>query len=155
MGRFCTSGVHDRLWPNLGIYYWLTVAERPIARAVRLLGPLEGRIMRAIWAHKISDPFIVRSIQSVTPELAYTTVMTTLNRLADKGLLSVERIDGQRAHDYRLAMTPEEFLVAASRRQVAEMFDRYGDAALAAFAAKLDELSPEQRERLRKSGTGD
>ncbi len=36
---------------------------------------------------------MVRDVHLLAPELAYTTVMTTLRRLADKGLLTA-RSDG-------------------------------------------------------------
>lgn len=106
--------------------------------------------MRALWEGQVKQPFVVRAILPVTPELAYTTLMTTLNRLGDKGLLAVQRSGGHRAHQYRVARSPEDFLASGSIQQVTDMVDRYGDAALAAFAAKLAELTPAQRERLRR-----
>jgi len=121
---------------------------RELERAVALLGPLEGRIMRAVWRREVRAPFVVRDVQALTPELAYTTVMTTLRRLADKGLLVAEAAPGRKAHEYRPAGTPAEFLVAMSRQDAADAVQRYGDAALAAFAAQLDGLTPEQRRRL-------
>ncbi|MGH3468235.1 MAG: BlaI/MecI/CopY family transcriptional regulator, partial [Thermocrispum sp.] len=119
-----------------------------LERAVALLGPLEGRIMRAVWKAEVSVPFVVREVQALMPELAYTTVMTTLARLAGKGLLINDAAGGRRAYQYRPAGTPTEFLSAASQREAADVVDRYGDAALAAFATQLDALTPEQRARL-------
>ncbi|WP_194920803.1 BlaI/MecI/CopY family transcriptional regulator [Catenulispora rubra] len=121
---------------------------KDLDRAVGVLGPLEGRIMRAVWTGQVGDTFVVRDVGALLPELAYTTVMTTLRRLAEKGLLSAQAIPGQKAYVYQIAATPEQALSEASRRETAEVVDRYGDAALAAFAARLDELSPEQRRRL-------
>ncbi|TME50723.1 MAG: BlaI/MecI/CopY family transcriptional regulator, partial [Chloroflexi bacterium] len=66
-----------------------------------LLGPLEGRLMKLIWDGRVHEPFIVRDVLALTPELAYTTVMTTLNRLADKGLLSVTKMGSHQPHKYR------------------------------------------------------
>lgn len=117
-------------------------------RAVEVLGPLEGRIMRAAWAGAVPDGFVVRDMQALMPELAYTTVMTTLRRLADKGLLAAAAEPGSRAHRYRVAESPRDFLDRSSRAEAAEVVARYGDAALAAFAARLAELTPEQRRRL-------
>jgi predicted transcriptional regulator len=119
-----------------------------LERALALLGPLEGRIMRAVWTGQVPEPFAVRDVRALMPELAYTTVMTTLRRLADKGLLVAGATLGKRAYDYRPAGPPEAFLAAASRREAQAVIDRYGDAALAAFAARLDALTPEQRRRL-------
>lgn len=152
--RLCVAGpparAHERPSGPPSVYYWAIVANSDLDRAVSLLGPLEGRIMRAIWAGEIHQPLVVRSLQPVAPELAYTTLMTTLNRLAEKGLLFMQRVPDQRAHQYRSAGTPEQFLTEASRAQAAQMLDRFGDAALVAFATRLDELTPEQRERLQK-----
>ena len=123
-------------------------AQASLERALGLLGRLEARIMRAVWTGQVREPFAVRDMRAHMPELAYTTVMTTLRRLADKGLLVADATVGKRAYDYRSAGTPQAFLAAASRREAQQVLDRYGDAALAAFAARLDALTPQQRKRL-------
>jgi predicted transcriptional regulator len=117
-------------------------------RAVALLGPLEGRIMRAVWNGEVGGSFVVRDVQALMPELAYTTVMTTLRRLADKGLLVSRAEPGRKAYEYRAVGTPVDYLAEASAREAADVVERYGDAALAAFAARLADLTPEQRRRL-------
>ena len=81
--------------------------------------------------------------------------MTTLSRLAEKGVLTQTRVPNQRAFDYRAAGSPSEFLAVASREYANRMLEQFGDAALAAFAAQLDELPAEQRERLRKAADHD
>jgi predicted transcriptional regulator len=123
-----------------------------LRRALAALGPLEARIMRTVWAGGIGQPFVVRDMLAYLPELAYTTVMTTLNRLADKGLLMAEAIPGQRAHAYRATGRPADFLEAVSAQAVKELVERYGDVALVAFAAQLDGLTGEQRRRLERLG---
>ena len=75
-----------------------------------------------------------------------------MHRLADKGLLVAEAVPGQRAYSYRAAGGPDAFLGAAGARAAEELVARYGDAALAAFAAQLEALSPEQRLRLERLG---
>jgi len=123
-------------------------AGEDLNRAIGLLGPLEGRIMRAVWAGQVGEAFVVRDVQALMPELAYTTVMTTLHRLAAKGLLAARAEAGLRAHEYRVAQSPAAYLAAASDREAADVVTRYGEAALAAFAARLAGLPPEQRRRL-------
>jgi hypothetical protein len=44
----------------------------------------------------------------------------------------------------------KEFLADSGRAEVDRLVERYGDAALAAFAARLDRLSPATREALKK-----
>jgi predicted transcriptional regulator len=123
-----------------------------LERALRLLGPLEGRIMREVWTLAVPDPFVVRDVQKRMPELAHTTVMTTLNRLAEKRLLTVQHVSRQRAHVYGIAANPEEYVVRTSREQVEHVVERFGDAAVAAFAEHLNGLSPERLKRLKELG---
>ncbi len=119
-----------------------------IVRASSLLGPLEARIMRAVWNAELGADFVVRDALAVIPELAYTTLMTTLNRLAAKGLLVATQRAGERAHRYRAAGSPRDFIAEATRRRARELVDRFGDSALAAFAAELGDVSPRDMERL-------
>ena len=53
------------------------------------LGPLESNIMEAIWGSK-KTPITVREIHAAlnkTKKIAYTTVMSTMDRLFEKDLL--------------------------------------------------------------------
>lgn len=52
-------------------------------------GPLELRVLDALWAH--DGPATVRDLQPQFAEIAYTTLMTTLDRLHRKGVLTRER----------------------------------------------------------------
>lgn len=121
-----------------------------LSRALALLGPLEGRIMQLVWTHTVHAPFVVRDVQAQMPELAYTTVMSTLSRLATKGLLRAEAVPGLRAHQYRAAQSAHDFLVADSAKAVDTFVDRYGDVAIAAFRSQLDSLSSDKRQRLKR-----
>ncbi|MHB8509930.1 MAG: BlaI/MecI/CopY family transcriptional regulator [Candidatus Dormibacteria bacterium] len=127
--------------------------EDPTAQALAQLGRLEARIMREVWSGRLPDPFVVRDISGMLDELAYTTVMTTVNRLADKGLLQAFPASKGRATSFRTAGDPETYLAKVSRRQVDRLVNDFGDAALAAFAAQLDTLTPERRRRLRDLAT--
>jgi predicted transcriptional regulator len=108
--------------------------------------------MREVWTNVVPESFVVRDVLTLMPELAYTTVMTTLNRLADKKLLDVQAIHGQRAHIYRAAGDPAGFLARASREEVEHVVEQFGDSAIAAFAEHLSQLSPEQQRRLKELG---
>ncbi|MBM7368935.1 putative transcriptional regulator [Gordonia hydrophobica] len=74
------------------------------------LGDLERAVMDTLWAS--ATPQTVRQVHaelSNTRNLAYTTVMTVLQRLTKKGL--VNQIRDDRAHQYAAA-SPREDLVA-------------------------------------------
>lgn len=95
------------------------------------LGTLEAEVMRRLWASP--SPLSVRTVLGELNEhrsqpLAYTTVMTVMARLAEKGLLRRER-DG-RGYLYEPAVSDVAEL--AVRRVVRE----YGDAAVARFVAE-------------------
>lgn len=121
-----------------------------LEKALALLGPLEARIMREVWLGGVNSPFSVWDMQRRMPELAYTTVMTTVARLAQKGLLHAEKLRSTRFIPYRPSGTPSEFLRTASASEVDRLVNLFGEAAFAAFEARLGQLSADQRERLRK-----
>lgn len=50
------------------------------------LGPLESRVLDALWTRACACS--VRDLQADFPGIAYTTLMTTLDRLHRKGVLS-------------------------------------------------------------------
>lgn len=52
-------------------------------------GPLELRVLDALWAHGRSAT--VRDLQPQFADIAYTTLMTTLDRLHRKGVLTREK----------------------------------------------------------------
>jgi predicted transcriptional regulator len=49
------------------------------------LGPLESKVLELLWADDRAAT--VRDVQRACPDLAYTTLMTTLDRLYRKGVL--------------------------------------------------------------------
>ncbi|MEX2270594.1 MAG: BlaI/MecI/CopY family transcriptional regulator [Vicinamibacterales bacterium] len=53
------------------------------------LGPLESRVLEALWTRRC--PCSVRDLQPAFPAIAYTTLMTTLDRLHRKGVLVREK----------------------------------------------------------------
>lgn len=61
------------------------------------LGPLETRVLECLWRRPAAQ--IVSDLRDAFPGVAYTTLMTTLDRLYKKGLLDRERRG--RAFEYR------------------------------------------------------
>lgn len=77
---------------------FLQPKDEPSDEITRLvtLGPLEVKIMAIMWAHGEANVHDV--VEKLDRKLAYTTVMTTLDRLFKKGLL--ERHKQERAFAY-------------------------------------------------------
>ena len=106
------------------------------------LGALEEKVMEALWNR---SPLAVREVCKLLRgdhEPAYTTVMTTLDRLFKKGLLQ-RRKDGI-AFIYEPAMSPDDYRRRVLERTISNLTARTADSdhVLAAFveaAADLDE----------------
>lgn len=79
---------------------------------------------------------------------AYTTYMTILGRLHQKGLVKRRR-DGKTDY-YRPAYTREEYADLRARAGVDSLVDQYGDAALSHFARQIAQLDPERRRKLQR-----
>lgn len=83
---------------------------RPEKRGLRAaLFDLEADIMEVVWSNAwqaFAVSAVVQELERVR-EIAYTTVMTTVSRLYDKGLLTRSR-EGKR-YIYRPAMSREQF----------------------------------------------
>jgi predicted transcriptional regulator len=95
---------------------------------VKVLGPLETKIMQIVWREKTTTVKQVhRRLQDTTEraDIAYTTVMTTMTRLAEKGILTRRR-DGL-AYVYTPAVTKDDFETMMVRRVLDGLMDDYED----------------------------
>jgi predicted transcriptional regulator len=112
------------------------------------LGELESAILAALWESggKLSVRRVHEGIER-EQSLAYTTVMTVLDRLFDKGLVAREK-DG-RAFVYWPRLTREAYLGGQAARMLTELevpvhrevLMAFLDSAEHADPAVLDELS--------------
>ncbi len=103
----------------------------------RAPGPLESAVMAVVSA--AGQPVAVADVQHQLPGgPAYTTVMTTLSRLARKGALTQSR-DG-RAFRYSLAAPPDAVDDAVTARRMRRLLSDGSDSAgvLARFVAELN-----------------
>lgn len=90
------------------------------------LGPLEERLLEALWAR--GNATVRELIEQQCHELAYTTVMTTLDRLFKKKLLSREA-EG-RAFRYSPLVTRQELHREAAGEAFRQLLDASPAAAL-------------------------
>ena len=117
----------------------------------RLLGELEQDIMLVLWDRRdasVRDVLeLLNSRREPERQLAYTTVMTVMSRLTEKGVLE-RRLVGK-AHTYSAMQTPEAFVAKASDELVRQLVADFGDAAIASFVSILQRVPPERLARLR------
>ena len=105
-------------------------------------GDLEAIVLRCVWAaDKPLSPGEVR--EAIDADVAYTTALTVLTRLWEKGLLTRER-DG-RAYRYRAAMGEAAHAAGRMEAALAAASDR--QAALGHF---VDSLAPSDAAALRQ-----
>ena len=86
--------------------------------------------------------------RNARPPRAYTTYMTVMRRLNDKGLLDRRRTGRQDTYFARL--TREQYRDLRAGAQVQGLVDQFGDVALAHFAKSLETLDPARRRQLRR-----
>jgi predicted transcriptional regulator len=107
----------------------------------REAGELESEVLAALWAS--GEPMTPADVQrQMKAGLAYTTVMTTLSRLFEKGL--VERRRAVRGYAYSPSVREADF----AARRFRALLDRGHDpeAVLQGF---VSELSPGEKQTLR------
>jgi predicted transcriptional regulator len=77
-----------------------------------MFGPLELRVLESLWA--CAAPAAVRDLQPAFPGVAYTTLMTTLDRLFRKGVLDRQKHGRAFAYQPRLSRSDLQSHLATS-----------------------------------------
>lgn len=114
-----------------------------------VLGPLESEIMDVVWdAREVTVRDVHRALNETRP-IAYTTVMTTLGRLTDKGLL--RRVEDQPAHRYSALVSREEYASSTVKSVVDWLVQHFPDPAVAYFVDKVENEDEKVIERLREA----
>lgn len=122
------------------------------------LGPLELKVLEVLWERKRAAT--VRGVHPSFPQLAYTTLMTTLDRLYRKGVLRRFRLG--RAFVYVPRCSRDELFGQMVSDRVAELLASCGDSTVllstlveavgnadAELLDELEELVRAERERLK------
>ncbi|WP_083948122.1 BlaI/MecI/CopY family transcriptional regulator [Thermobifida cellulosilytica] len=115
------------------------------------LGDLERAVMDVLWER--TEPMTVREVGRALADrdLAHTTVMTVLDRLAKKGV--VTRTREGRAWRYRPAASREAYVSELMHDALGQTGDR--DAALAAFVRSMSGAEAELLRRLLAENHGE
>lgn len=121
--------------------------DRPGIRKV--LGDLEAEIMELIWTRPADQPTTVRDIFEALYErrrIAYTTVMTTMARLAKKNLLRTVKKD--HAYIYYPNFTQEEFISRFVGRILENLLVSFSGPALESLSTLSDAQAAQRARRL-------
>ena len=109
------------------------------------LGPLEAEVMDHAWKH--NGPITVRDVVDsigARQGLAYTTIMTVMERLADKGFMQRRKVG--RAYSYHPKLSREEYSARLLRSVFAASKDRRS--VLLGFVKSVNKNDLEELERL-------
>jgi len=124
----------------------------PKARKGKGPGPVElteaeWEIMRIVWDRQPCTAGTVQEELAATRDRAYSTIKTTMDRMAEKGLLRIERIRNLQL--FRSCVSEVE----AKRGEFRRMLKRAFDGALTPmmqFLLEHEGLSPQEAAQLRK-----
>ena len=119
---------------------------------VKVLGPLETEIMQTIWREERSTVKKVHRKLSQNRDIAYTTVMTTMSRLAEKGVLNRHR-EGL-AYVYTPAIKEEEFVTLVVQQVLDGLLDDYSETAINYMVEYLSHHDRSKLEQLQKALQG-
>ena len=112
----------------------------------KILGDLEADVMETVWA---KGEVTVRDVYDTLKEqrsLAYTTVMTVMSRLAEKGLL--KKIKAGAAFLYQASASREDFTQSTVKKVITELLEDFAAPTISQFVETLGDEQPEKIEEL-------
>ena len=113
------------------------------------LGPLEDEIMRILWGRNQAT---VRDVQEELTRrgtnLAYTTVMTVMARLATKRILSRKRAG--RSFVYRARVSADEFRETSARTLAQRLVLGFESLGIASFVKEVAQVGPDHLRELQE-----
>jgi predicted transcriptional regulator len=114
------------------------------------LHELEAEIMEEVWRQgETTVKLVMEALNRKTkPPRAYTTYMTVMRRLNDKGLL--DRTRSGRHDTYAPRLSRDEYQQRRASAEVRGLVDEFGEVALAHFAKSLSTPDPARRRQLRR-----
>ena len=125
------------------------MAPRRRHTLAEVLGPLEAEVMEVAWD---LGEVTVRDVHGALNEsraVAYTTVMTTMGRLADKGLL--RRVEDQRAHRFTPLLSREQYADSTVKSVVDWLVSQFRDPAVSYFLDRVEEDDEKVIEALKEA----
>lgn len=109
---------------------------------------LEAEIMELVWEREQPD-FTVADICNILQEnreIAYTTVMTTISRLYDKGLL--ERKRSGKKYVYTAKQTREDFIITLTKKVLSSLPPLGQETAISLLVDHVAQADEAELERL-------
>lgn len=125
---------------RIGVIRRFDLDERGLSR---VLGELESHIMQAIW--QLGQATVKEVVAALGPDAHVKTVMTVMNRMAEKDLLHRQRRG--RHFVYTASLDQETFMQQVVDRVLSGLLSDFGRPTLAHF---VQEVSTEQLTELER-----
>lgn len=106
------------------------------------LGQLEQLIMDVVWHEDCATVRCVYLELKKHRPIAYTTVMTTMDRLSKKGILRRTKIG--KAYEYRPQQSEAELGSSTTQALFHMILRRYGDLAIAQFVDSVEKFDAQK-----------
>ena len=100
------------------------------------LGPLEQEVMDCVWREDVVSVRDVHSCLKKSRRIAYTTVMTVMTRLTEKGFLLRKRQG--KAFLYSPKKTKKQTAKTMIGKIIDSLVDQFGEEAMVAFSDELE-----------------
>lgn len=104
----------------------------------KTFGELEAEVMGVLWHRGDASVRDVLEELRKKRKIAYTTVMTVMSRLHEKGILR-RKLDASGAYIYTPSRDKKTFFEQMSRRAITNLIREFGDVAVAQFIDVLEE----------------
>lgn len=115
----------------------------------RVLGSLEAEVMEEVWRQGETTIRRVWDALAKRRPIAFNTVMTVMNRLADKGVLTRRGHSG--TYRFEAHETRDAFMAKISHDIAQGLIRDFGDYAVAQFVTALRDADPAKLETLRRA----
>lgn len=116
---------------------------------VKVLGELETEVMEIVW--RFGKPISVSDVVEVLKKkrnIAYTTVMTIMVRLVEKGILT-RKLHGS-SYLYQPKLSQEKFVARSVHNIFTSSISNLGQEAVTHFAEEIQKVNPKKRNKLLK-----
>lgn len=112
----------------------------------RFFGPLEAKIMDILWSHPEMSIKEVQQKLGKEKDLNFNTVMTVMNRLLTKGILT--KVMEHRTSMYRPIQSKEAFLESQSKEISLKLLEDFGPLVVNHMLDAMEEADSELLEKL-------
>ncbi len=117
------------------------------SKSKKVLGPLESEIMDVVWDQGATTVSAVHKALRGKKDIAYTTVMTTMSRMAKKKLLTQDK--SATSYVYAPALNRGDFENYVVKAVIRGLFDDYGDSVVDYIADCVGERGDDAKKRLK------